>query len=103
MTGYWVYSTKEDTVPLEYAPSPSIVTKHIQNGWNTWALPLKEPISAKKALSPIQALWKYVIGYNATLQQYETPILNGGSGEQGDEQPVKPYLGYWLYSTGQER
>ncbi len=101
MTGYWVYSTKDDSVPLQYAPSPGIIRKQIQSGWNTWSLPLKEAEKAKTALSPIQSIWKYVVGYDATLQQYESPILNGGSGDQSDERLVKPHQGYWLYSAGE--
>ncbi|OQB36232.1 MAG: Halolysin precursor [Euryarchaeota archaeon ADurb.Bin165] len=101
MTGYWVYSTKDDSVPLQYNPSPGIVKKQVKGGWNTWSLPLKDPVKAKTALSPIQAVWKYVVGYDATLQQYDSPILNGGSGDQGDERLVSPYKGYWLYSAGE--
>ncbi len=100
MTGYWVYSTKDDSVPLQYAPSPGVVRKQVQSGWNTWGLPLKEPAKAKTALSPIQSIWKYVVGYDATLQQYESPILNGGSGDQSDDRLVRPHQGYWLYSAG---
>lgn len=101
MTGYWVYSTKDDSVPLQYAPSPGVVRKQVQSGWNTWGLPLKEPAKAKTALSSIQSIWKYVVGYDATLQQYESPILNGGSGDQSDDRLVRPHQGYWLYSAGE--
>jgi len=101
MTGYWVYSTKDDSIRLQYAPSPGIVRKQIQKGWNTWGLPMKEPVKAKTALSAIQKIWKYVIGYDGVLQQYESPILNGGSGDQSDDRLVRPQLGYWLYSTGE--
>jgi len=100
MTGYWIYSTKEDSVPLSFASSPDVVRKQVQAGWNTYGLPLAEPIQAKNALSPIQSIWKYVVGYDASLQQYESPILNGGSGDQSDTRLIEPHQGYWLYNAG---
>ncbi|PWR76006.1 S8 family peptidase [Methanospirillum stamsii] len=100
MTGYWVYSTKEDTISLSYIKSPVQVIKEVKSGWNTFGLPSKESVSAKQALSPIQDIWKYLVGFDSTIQQYETPILNGGSGDQDDDRMVKPMQGYWLYSSG---
>ena len=101
MTGYWVYSTKMDSISLQYEQSPDIIRKKVKGGWNTWGLPLNDPVKTKTALSPIQSIWKYVIGYDATLQQYENPILNGGSGDQSSDRLVSPYKGYWLYSAGE--
>lgn len=100
MTGYWVYSTKEDTISLSYIKSPVQVIKEVKSGWNTFGLPSKESVSAKQALSPIQDIWKYLVGFDSTIQQYETPILNGGSGDQDDDRMIKPMRGYWLYSSG---
>lgn len=100
MTGYWVYSTKEDTISLSYIKSPVQVIKEVKSGWNTFGIPSKESVSAKQALSPIQDIWKYLVGFDSTIQQYETPILNGGSGDQDDDRMIKPMQGYWLYSSG---
>lgn len=100
MTGYWVYSTKEDSVPVQYLVEPGPVTKGIKQGWNTFGIPSSQSVPAKQVLSPIQSIWKYVVGYDATLQQYETPIMNGGSGDQDDNRMMLPKEGYWLYSSG---
>lgn len=100
MTGYWVYSTKDDTVPLKYKNSPEPVRKYIKSGWNTYGLPSKESIAAKTALNSIQSIWKYVVGYDSSLQKYDTPIMNGGQGDQDDDRMLRPFQGYWLYSAG---
>jgi len=97
MTGYWIYSTKEDTIPLTYQSSSAPVTKEVTSGWNTFGVPVKEPVKAKDALSQVQHVWKYAVGFNATLQQYETPIMNEDQGKQDDNRMLTPKQGYWLY------
>lgn len=101
MNGVWIYSTKHDEVQIQYHANPRVVTKTIQSGWNTYGLPSTHNRPAKEALFPISSIWKYVVGYNADIQQYENPIVNGGTGDQSDDREIKPFMGYWLYSSGQ--
>jgi len=100
MVGYWVYSTKEDSVPITYYVNPGVVNRGVSAGWNTYGLPSNNSKSAKDALSDIAGIWKYLVGYDADIQKYEEPIINGGSGGQSDERMVRPFWGYWLYSSG---
>ena len=39
MTGYWIYSTKEDSVTLKYQLNPVPVKKEVIAGWNTYGIP----------------------------------------------------------------
>lgn len=100
MNGYWIYSTKEDAVPLTYHAKPDSIVRRVTSGWNTYGLPGQNQITAKVALSPISSIWRYLITYNGVNQQYEDPIVNGGSGGSSDERMMIPFKGYWLYSAG---
>jgi hypothetical protein len=50
-------------------------------------------------LLPVSGQWATLIGFNASVQQYETSIINNGSGSHSDSQPVYPMKGYWLFMS----
>ena len=98
LQGYWIYSTKKAEVPVKYREPITILSREILAGWSSvggWA---EADISANETFHTLSG-WSYATGYNAGLQQYEEPIIRGGTSNQSDTRPVRPYEGYWLYCS----
>ncbi len=96
--GYWLFSTNETTIPLVYEQDPIIPpVRDLAMGWNLIGFSGLYPLSAHDTLISVQDAWVYSIGFNATVQQYETAIVNGGKGEFSDCRLIYPTRGYWNY------
>jgi hypothetical protein len=111
---YWTQVTNEEIVPLEgfvvIANSAQDVTYHFKaeqyqipptrylyEGWNmvgSWHFP---EWSARDNFISVVDDWTQAIGFDAENQQYETSIINGGSGYHSDERVIYPGKGYWLW------
>jgi subtilisin family serine protease len=99
LQGYWIYSEDETTVPVRFASPVISPVRQIIPGWTSiggWSF---EDVAAQATLSSLTDGWSYLFGYDATKQQYDEVIIRGGSGNQSDNRPVRPYQGYWLYAT----
>ncbi|WP_164913765.1 MEMAR_RS02690 family S-layer glycoprotein [Methanoculleus taiwanensis] len=102
LDGIWIYANVSMTVPLYYASgsvsAPAV--KGLSQGWNAVGHPCTVPASARDAFSSVQNAWTNLIGWNASVQQYDTAVINGGSGIFADSRTLQPCRGYWLYVTG---
>ncbi len=98
LEGYWIYSTKADTVPLTYDTNPvqTPPTIDVKKGWNAIGFTGMTPIEAKYTLLSVENKWVNCVGFNAVSQQYEQMIIKGSN----DQTLMKPYMGYWLYMSG---
>ncbi|MBN1165508.1 MAG: thaumatin family protein [Methanospirillaceae archaeon] len=96
--GYWVYSHNTTFIPLFFEQEPnSVPERYLARGWNLIGFSGSDPVSAHDTLISIQEAWIYSIGFNASVQQYETAIVNGGIGEFSDCRLMYPTRGYWNY------
>ncbi|MFH0967426.1 MAG: hypothetical protein V1862_07065, partial [Methanobacteriota archaeon] len=99
LQGYWVFSENVTTVPVRFATPVIGPVRQVSPGWSStggWAV---RDVSANETLNSLGEGWSYLFGYNATAQRYDEVIIRGGSGNQSDTRPVKPYQGYWLYCS----
>ena len=95
MTAYWIYSTKEMSIPLKTS-GQQISSRVLNAGWSIIGIPGSSSQPAATALSS-PSDWTYLIGFDASLQQYEQPIIKGGSGQNSDQKILNPGVGYWIY------
>jgi parallel beta-helix repeat protein len=93
--GYWIYAGVPSKVPLSFDPGTIPVPVHLTRGWNAIGYPGIQQATASDALSSLDASWSYVVGYNASMQTYETPIRQ----ESGGNEMMYPSQGYWLYQN----
>lgn len=103
LDGYWIYSARDMKVPLHFN-GDAIRTppaKMLARGWNAVGFTDTEPATARDTLLSLGDMWTQVIGYNAGMQQYETSIIRGGSGNHADTQEMLPTKGYWVYLRGE--
>jgi len=97
LTAIWVYSKKNDNVPISYDPQlTQIVSRPLSNGWNAVGFTGLSPTKAKNALSSVKDTWQNSIGFDARIQMYSAMIFKGIN----DEAIVQPYGGYWVYLSG---
>jgi len=99
LKGYWVYSTSTMTVPVRLSDQIKPFSREIQAGWSSVGGWMETDVSAKETFHSLMNTWSYATGYDAVVQQYEEPIIRGGTGNQSDERPIQPYHGYWLYCS----
>jgi len=100
LSSYWVFTGTTASLPLMVDDDQSgIYTANLTTGWNGFGTVGEEPQKAAITLIPLSDLWSYVIGFNATTQMSDEPILRGGSGLQNDSRLLEPYQGYWIYMT----
>ncbi len=95
MNAYWIYSEQALTIPLKATGRPTS-PKSLSTGWSIMGIPGTVQVPASQALSSI-AEWTYVIGFDSGLQQYNQPIIKGGTGPNSDTTPLVPGSGYWIY------
>lgn len=102
LDGIFIYSRAAATVPLIYACDPLQIppVKKGYKGWNTVGFTGMTPATARDTLFSVQPVWVNAVGFNATTQQYDIAIVNGGSGEFSDSRLMGPMKGYWLYLSG---
>ncbi|PWR71881.1 S8 family serine peptidase [Methanospirillum stamsii] len=98
LQGYWIYSSEKTGVPITFSEPMTILSREIPAGWSSVGGWTEADISANETFHTLSG-WSYATGYNAGLQQYEEPIIRGGTSNQSDTRPVLPYEGYWLYCS----
>lgn len=99
LQGYWIFSENATKVPVSFAEPVTGISRDISAGWSSvggWAAGDQ---SANETFHTLGTGWSYAVGYDAAVQQYEEPIMRGGTGNQSDTRPIHPYSGYWLYSA----
>lgn len=101
LEGYWIYSTKKVDIQLHVDQNPVSVppAKQLFEGWNAIGFSYTSPASARDTLLSVQDRWVYSIGYNAAVQKYDVPIINGGSEGYSDSRKMNPGQGYWLFMS----
>ncbi|MBN1167821.1 MAG: hypothetical protein JXA44_11925, partial [Methanospirillaceae archaeon] len=102
LDGYWLWNSEETTVPFTFKdmtgqPAP---VKEVFSGWNAIGFTALEPVQARDTLVSVVDTWVSAIGFDGSLQTYDTAIVNGGSGEFADIRDMYPGHGYWLYMDG---
>jgi len=100
LDGIWVYAVNPTHIPLRFSTDPLevAVPKPLYAGWNAIGYAGKEPAPAWLALQCVENSWIGVIGYNATLQQYDNPIANHDTSSPlyNQYRELTPTRGYWL-------
>ncbi|HOI14599.1 MAG TPA: hypothetical protein PLG75_12105, partial [Methanoculleus sp.] len=99
LEGYWVYSTEETTVELMLSTNPvrAPAMKTLSPGWNAIGYSDLTERSADNALTSVEDIWVYVVGYDAEDQSYRPALINNATGAQGENQRLSPTEGYWLF------
>lgn len=100
LDGIWIYSSGScevyfafDTDPLRVPP-----TKQLYSGWSAIGFSDTQPTSANSALTSVEAKWAYLLGFDASTQEYEDSIINNTtSGNHSENEDMYPGKGYWLY------
>jgi len=101
LSSYWVFTGENQNITPKSDPIQSgTYTKNLDGGWNGFGIIGTRLEPAKTHMIPIGDNWTYVIGYDATSQYYEEPIIRNGTGNQSDSRILMPWQGYWLYTTG---
>ncbi len=96
LESFWIYSAKEDQIPLNFDPNPGATpTKALKKGWNGIGFTGLTPRDAKTTLSSVQSQWVNCAGFNGEIQQYNAMIIKGNN----DYTQLGPYNGYWLYMS----
>lgn len=97
--GIWIYSTNETRIPLYFDSSIKDYSgvSFLKMGWNSIGFPLKTPLLIDEGLSSVNDKWLFLVPFNSTSQQMESPVIKGWSYENSQNRYLKPGLGYWLY------
>ena len=99
LQGYWLFSADATTIAIKFDELVTGSSRVVSAGWSSvggWA---DEDVSANDTFHTLMTGWSYAVGFNATVQQYQDPIVRGGTGNQSDSRPIQPYQGYWLYCS----
>ncbi|HOL42185.1 MAG TPA: S8 family serine peptidase, partial [Methanospirillum sp.] len=100
LSSYWVWTGENQHITPKLDPIQNgTYVKNLTCGWNGFGIIGTDLLSAKTHLIPIGDSWTYVIGFNASSQYYEEPIIRNGTGNQSDSRLLMPWQGYWLYTT----
>jgi subtilisin family serine protease len=99
LQGYWLYSVAQMKVPVKFAEPVLGASRNISAGWSSVGDWTEQDLSANETFHTLMDGWSYAVGYDPITQQYEESIIRGGTGNQSDERPVHPYMGYWLYCS----
>jgi len=104
LDGVWIYANTSYTIPLAFAAgAPELPpAKDLGKGWNAIGFSDTVPESAKVTLQSLGDHWSTLIGFDAGAQEYEISIARGATGRHGDERPMQPMQGYWLYMNTAE-
>ncbi|MFA6911038.1 MAG: hypothetical protein WCQ59_07950 [Candidatus Cloacimonadaceae bacterium] len=101
ITGYWIYSAVPTKVNLSLSTDPTSVPpmKQLYTGWNAIGLNNNQSMEATNMLSPIKDAWVTLIGWNLQQSEWDTSIINGGTGPYSDLRMANTGWGYWVYVT----
>ncbi|MDR9817470.1 MAG: PKD domain-containing protein [Candidatus Methanoculleus thermohydrogenotrophicum] len=104
LDGVWIYANETCTIPLTFAAGEPVTPpeKDLVKGWNAIGFTATSPRSAAETLLSVEDYWTTLIGFDAQKQDYQISILRGASGRHGEERPMYPMQGYWLYMTDAE-
>jgi hypothetical protein len=97
LEGLAISSNAEQYVPLEFDPSGIPPTKQLSEQWNLIGFSDIYSATARDTLYCVHEDWAQAIGFDAENQQYETSIINGGSGNYSDLREMYPTKGYLLW------
>ncbi len=103
LDGIWIYSMSSEDAVLIFDTNPVMLppTKDLELSWNAIGHSSKEPVNANSTLYSVESKWAYLIGFDASSQNYEPAIINNhedGSAYDEDN-PMHPTKGYWLFMT----
>ena len=98
MTGYWIYSTQPQTIPMQVSGNP-VSARSVVIGWNLAGISGRDPKPAETALQTLSG-WTQLIGFDSVNQQYKEAIIRGSPNAQT---PLSPDEGFWIFlnSPGQ--
>ncbi|MCK9593687.1 MAG: PKD domain-containing protein [Methanoregula sp.] len=103
LDGIWIYSVNQTDVLLNFSTDPLAVAapKPVFAGWNAIGYAGQDPAPAWLALQNIENAWVRVIGFNASIQQYDNPIANHdtSSSPYNQYRELTPTRGYWLLAN----
>lgn len=101
LTGYWIYSQIPTKVNLSLSTDPVATPpgKQLYTGWNAIGLNNNQSMEAKNMLSPVKDAWVSLLGWNLQQSEWDTSIINGGTGQYSDLRMVNTGWGYWVYVT----
>jgi PKD repeat protein len=104
LDGVWIYANRTYSIPLTYAADgPTLPPeKNLAKGWNAIGFSGTEPRSAATSLLSLGDNWTTLIGFDTQAQEYGVSILRGATGRHGEERPMQPLQGYWIYMTDAE-
>ena len=98
LNAYWINA--EDAVLIQPAynlvqtPAP---VKTVYQGWNAIGLFADANTTANNALDCLNSTWKTLIPWNLADGNYDSVIINGGSGPNSADRFMTLGNGYWLY------
>ncbi|GEM_PF-1408714 len=96
LEAYWIYTTKSTDIFITYATSQTVPWILLKPSWNLIGYFGSEPIETRLYLASLGDAWELILGYDATMQRYEDPIIRGGTGQFSDERSMQPKKGYWI-------
>jgi len=102
LDGIWLYSSGADEIYFAFDTDPLRVppTKSLSAGWSAVGFSDVTAASADSALTSVESKWAYLLGFDASTQQYEDSIINNTtSGDHAESRLMSPGRGYWLYMT----
>lgn len=100
LSSYWIWTETPETVLLVPDPDQKGMYETVLNqGWNGFGVLGTGVHSAKSHMIPVSENWTYIIGFDASGQMYEEPIIRDGTGSHSDSRRLTAYQGYWLYMT----
>ena len=98
LSSYWIWTGSPVSLHPSADPDQNgTYSRDLVSGWNGFGRVQTAERSARDELVSINESWTYLIGYNSTFQRYESPIINGGTGNSSDTRLMIPDQGYWLY------
>ncbi|NLV25916.1 MAG: PKD domain-containing protein [Methanomicrobiales archaeon] len=94
----WIYSTKTDAVYLYFAEDALQIppTRKLVKGWNTFGVTSLNTVPAQNALLSVRDQWIYVIGFDSSIQRYQSTIMNV---QESNTNALYPGYGYWIYMS----
>jgi hypothetical protein len=99
LDGVWIFANGTYTIPLSFAADTHNTppTKDLDRGWNAIGFSDTVPEPAVTTLRSVEDTWATLFAFDARAQAYDISIIRGATGRHGDDRPMNPMQGYWLY------
>ncbi|MDD4255947.1 MAG: PEGA domain-containing protein, partial [Methanofollis sp.] len=99
LDGVWIFANGTYTIPLTFAGGSVSTppTKDLDEGWNAIGFSDTVPEAAATTLRAVEKNWMTLFAFDAANQAYDVSIIRGATGRHGDDRPMNPMQGYWLY------